>query len=33
LSIRDVLTDMPELPIEGGDPETIEEWRAEGREI
>jgi hypothetical protein len=32
LSIRDVLMDMPELPIEGGDPETIEAWRAEARE-
>lgn len=29
LSIRDVLVDMPDLPIEGGDPETIARWRAE----
>jgi len=27
LSIREVLFDMPDLPIEGGEPETIAEWR------
>jgi hypothetical protein len=31
LSIRDVLVDVPELPIEGGDPDMIERWRAEAR--
>lgn len=33
MSIRDVLVDMPDLPIEGGDPETIERWRAEARDV
>jgi len=32
LSIRDVLLDMPDLPVEGGDQETIERWRTEARE-
>jgi hypothetical protein len=32
LSIRDVLVDMPDLPIESGDAETIERWRAEARD-
>lgn len=31
LSIRDALMDMPDLPIEGGDPHEIELWRAEAR--
>ena len=31
LSIRDVLFDMPDLPIEGGDPEEIALWRAEAK--
>ena len=31
LSIRDVLIDHPDLPIEGGDPETIDRWRKEAR--
>lgn len=26
MSIRDVLCDMPDLPIEGGDEETIARW-------
>jgi hypothetical protein len=32
LSIRDVLIDMPDLPIEGGDPAQIARWREEARE-
>lgn len=32
MSIRDVLVDMPDLPIEGGDPETIARWRKESQE-
>jgi hypothetical protein len=32
MSICDVLMDMPELPIEGGDPTMIEAWRAEARD-
>jgi hypothetical protein len=32
MSIRDVMCDMPDLPIEGGDPETIARWRAEARD-
>lgn len=31
LSIRDVLVDHPELPIEGGDPQEISRWREEAR--
>src|SRR4051812_10046921 len=33
MSIRDILVDMPDLPIEGGDPKDIEEWREKAREI
>lgn len=32
MSIRDVLSDVPDLPIEGGDEETIARWRAEARD-
>lgn len=31
LSVEDVLANDPEAPIEGGDPATIEQWRAEAR--
>lgn len=31
ISIQDVLADMPDLPIEGGDSRDIERWRAEAR--
>jgi hypothetical protein len=32
MSICDVLVDMPDLPIEGGDEATIARWRAEACE-
>jgi len=31
LSIRDVLADDPDLPIDGGDPDVVDRWRAEAR--
>ena len=33
MSIRDVLRDLPRLPIEGGDPDDIEAWRAAARRL
>jgi hypothetical protein len=33
MSIRDALVDWPDMPIEGGDPATIERWRAEARAL
>lgn len=32
LSIKEVLEDHPDLPIEGSDPETIERWREYARQ-